>query len=74
MVVCWMNVHCPLFVCVYRVTCLTAQNMGSFEFAFFFHFGGRYDSNSFKSLINFCVKDSKSHVILMVKLLQNACM
>jgi hypothetical protein len=29
----WMNVHCTVFV--YMVTCPTAQNMGSFEFAFF---------------------------------------
>jgi hypothetical protein len=32
----------------------------------FIHFGSQYDWNSFKSLINFCVKDSKSHVSLMV--------
>jgi hypothetical protein len=61
----WMNVHCSVFVCICMVTCITAQTWVVLNLPFI-HFGCHYDWNSFKSLINFCVKDSKSHVSLMV--------
>ena len=52
-----MNVHCTVFVCIYGDLSYCTKH-GRFEFAFFFILDATM-TEIHKSLINFCVKDSK---------------